>query len=671
MITIDFETRSYADLPKVGTWAYSQDPSTDTVCVCWGAGEQIFEWWPDHMCDEMPGDTDAQNELLEQMFDDIKHGQLIEAHNVAFERSVWDNVLHPKYGWPKVPDNQWRDTMATCAYYAMPMALDRACRALGYEPKSPEGSRLISKYSKMNLKTAHGPNPIPEEDMRKFVEYCVHDVRMEQSLSDELGDLPDRELPYFLFDQKVNMRGLYLDVPGIEAATKMVDLRQIQLGDRFKEITGCTGNQRNKIVEWFAEQGVVLETMRADHLEELIEDGEIPAGPARDAMDLRLRINKASTKKLDAMSRQLGTDERAKFQTRYHGAQTGRNTGAGFQPLNLTRGIDGMDPDQLVRDIMLGDPELLDMLYGDANTAISAASRYWIKAAPGNKIIAGDYVSVEAVILACLAGETWKVEAFREGVKLYEHMADKIYGLPAGTVTKATHPTERQDGKTGELAFGYQGALGAWLKFDSSGRHSDERIIEICKAWRVAHPNIVNFWYDMERASKAAVKQPGLVQEVGAGKVAFEVVDEWLSMILPNGKRIWYRDPLLVMGRPAWHKPVTEEDCADGTCSCGYREQLSYMAQKTGQWKRIRTYGGKLTENCVQATSREILMQAALRLEDAGYPVILTVYDEVVTEPPLDFGSQEELVRLMSIMPEWAADWPITVDPWEGDRYKK
>jgi DNA polymerase len=372
------------------------------------------------------------------------------------------------------------------------------------------------------------------------------------------------------------------------------------------------------------------------------------------------------------MARQVGDDNRARFQTRYHGAQTGRQTGTGFQPLNLTRGIADLDPDQLVRDIMYGDATWLDMLYGDATHAVSAASRHWIMAAPGNKIIAGDFVSVEAVILACLAGETWKIEAFRSGVKIYEHMADKIYNLPSGTVTKQTHPQERQDGKTGELAFGYQGALGAWLKFDSSGRHTDERIVEICKAWRAEHPAIVSFWYAMQRAAVAAVKAPGVVQAVGSSGVAFETVDEWLSMILPNGKRIWYYGPHLVMGMPPWHKPATEEDCREGKCDCKPQSQLAYMAQKSGQWKRVRTYGGKLTENCVQATSRELLQPAARRLEAAGYPVILTVYDEVVTETPdSDRYNQAELVKIMSVMPEWAADWPITVDPWEGERYRK
>ncbi|KKM18300.1 hypothetical protein LCGC14_1667130, partial [marine sediment metagenome] len=216
---------------------------------------------------------------------------------------------------------------------------------------------------------------------------------------------------------------------------------------------------------------------------------------------------------------------------------------------------------------MYRDPEWLDAAYGDAMDAVARASRHWITAEEGSRIIAGDFVSVEAVILACLAGEQWKIDAFAKGVPIYEYMADKIYSLPSGTVTKQTHPAERQDGKTCELAFGYQGALGAWLKFDSSGRHSDERIIEICKSWRAEHPAIVGFWHDLENYAIEAVRTPGSLCVVN-NFIEFECVDEWLTMVLPNGKRIWYWDPQLRACMPQWHRPASEAECAAGACDC-------------------------------------------------------------------------------------------------------
>jgi DNA polymerase len=679
-VTVDVETKSYADLKAVGPWAYSEDPTTDVICVCYGIDDQpIQEWWPGK--DDYVG-MPRHGNMPKDLYMARMMGHVFEAHNAAFEYSIWHNVLAKKYGWLVPYDHAWRDTMAVACYYALPPALDRLGKALGYRGKDPEGSRLITKYSKLHLKTAK--TEIPDVDFFKFVDYCKEDVKLEQAISDELGDLPERELRVFLLDMKVNKRGLYLDVAGIKAATAVVEHREEELNNKFAALTKCDKfpdglrpTQRDKVTEWFADNGLVLDNMQADYLNGLMDDkgdaGEaytIPPGPCRDALRIRLEISKASTKKLDAMARQVGSDNRARFQTRYHGAGTGRNTGSGFQPLNLSRGYEKMDPDQLVRDIMYGDPSWLDMCYGDAMDAVSKASRHWIMAQPGNKIVSGDFVSIEAVILACLSGEEWKIEAFRRKEPIYERTADKIYQFPAGTVTKDTHPSHRQDGKVCELAFGYQGALNAWLNFDDSGRHSDEAIVEFCKAWRREHPEVVKFWAGLEYAAIDAVRHPG--HEKGYREIGFETVDEWLSMILPDGKRIWYRDPIVKPGMPQWHSPSLREDCRDGTCECKPRSQLTYMAQKMGQWTRTYTYGGKLTENAVQATSRQLLIPAAMRAEAAGYPVILTVYDEVVCEVPKDFGSKKEFEDIMRECPgDWAKTWPIGVDAWIGERYRK
>ena len=398
-------------------------------------------------------------------------------------------------------------------------------------------------------------------------------------------------------------------------------------------------------------------------------EGDLPQGPCRRALEIRTAINKASTKKLDAMARNVNADGRARYQTRYHGAGTGRNTGSGFQPLNLNRGFDGMDPAQLVRDIMYRDAAHLDRLYGDATDAIAKATRYWIKAEPGNRIMAGDYSSIEAILLACVAGEEWKIKAFAEGVKIYEFMGDKIHGLAPGTVTKETHPAERQDGKTGELAFGYQGNLGAWLKFDNSGRHTDVRIREICRTWRAEHPATVALWRGLEDAALEALRT-GSRQEFR--DIGFEKIDEWLTMRLLNGKRLWYRDPKLVSVMPPWHKPLTEPACIEGMCDCEPRQQVSYMAQKFGHWTRCYGYGGKWTENYIQALSREILQHAVVLLEKAGYPIILTVYDEPIAEVPNSgFWDTEEFSKIMCDVPAFAQGWPIKVDTWSGERYKK
>lgn len=682
MITIDFETRSESDLMKVGAAVYSEHPSTDIICVSWGIDNlPIRSWWNGDF--ETPEDMKPYD--MAEVWDAIDEGHMIEAHNIGFERSIWKNVMTPRYRWPECPPvEQWRDTMAVAAYYAMPQALDKLMAALGYEGKDPEGYRLITRYSKLHLKTAR--DEITMGDFVKFVKYCERDVLLEQTASDVLGDLPDREVPNFAFDMRVMERGLKLDAEGIAAATEIVDRRFEELAEVYYDICGAKPTQVAKSIEWINANGGELLNLQAGTLEEEIERDDtlrqcraedpdfkmadkILPDDTRRVIELRMQLNKASTRKLDAMSRQTCEDGRAKYQTRYHGTQTGRNAGSGFQPLNLKRSYEDISPERLVKDIMFKDPAYLDMIYGDAMEAVSSASRHWIMAEEGYRIMAGDFVSVEAVVLACLAGEQWKIDAFRAGEKIYERMADKIYGYPTGTVTKATHPAERFDGKTGELAFGYQGALGAWRNFDHTDRHTDERVIEICRAWRDEHPETTKLWRSLNSAAISAVRDN---KETSYREIGFAPVDDWLAMILPNGKHIWYYQPLLSKRMPRWHDPATKEDCADGTCKCEMEHVLSYMSMKNGQWTRIYTYGGKLAENATQATSREILMPAARRLERHGYTPVLTVYDEVVCEVPEGLGSLKEFEEIMIAQPEgWYASWPLSVDGWEGYRYKK
>lgn len=668
-VVLDFETRSEADLGLVGAWNYSLHPSTEIICACWkivgadGTVEDIGEWDMTFLHRIHP------REMPATLRGAIYAGYSVEAHNYSFELAIWENVARARLGWCSIMPSQWRDTMAVACYMAMPAKLDQLARALGMGGKDPEGTRLISRYSKLYLPTSR--REIPPEDLRKFIDYCHKDVALEAAVGAYLLDLPAEELEIFRLDREINMRGLLIDCEGIANAAAIVDQRATELVDRFRTITRLNPTQRDKVMAWCAEQGVTLESYAADHLQDLV-DGDLPQGAVRDALTIRLQINKASTKKLDAMARHTGPDGRARWQCRYHGAQTGRWTGGGFQPLNLTRGFEDVEPDQLVRDIGYRSPAWLDAIYGDAMDAVSKASRHWIAAAPGFRIFSGDFVSIEAVILACLAGEDWKVEAFRVGAKIYELMGDAIHNLSAGTVTKKTHPAERQDGKIGELAFGYQGGLGAWLNFDKSGRHTDDRINEIKDAWRAKHPATVAFWAGIEAAAIKAMRTGARVE---FRALAFEKIDDWLAMILPNGKKIWYREPILKVGMPSWHKPETVAECEAGSCRCQPRTHLSYMAQKEGQWKRVATYGGKLAENAVQGTSREFLKPSMLAARKASYPIILSVYDEIVCEVPEDFGSKEEFEHIMRDAPgfprEWAKGWPIGVDSWIGQRYRK
>ena len=684
-VEIDCETKSEADLRRVGAVNYAMHPSTELICLSYLIDEpdepqDLHTWLPGQ---PMPAE-------LRQV---IGAGYHVEAFNVAFEEAIWEHVLVPRHGWCHVTPDQWRDVQAVACYKSMPAALDRLSSALGGPGKDPNGSRLIAKYSKLHNKTAK--HDIPPEDLAQFVAYCEDDVAQELGIADFLGDLPEAELERWLRDRRINRRGIYLDREGIANAQSIVDQRAEELVREFRQITGLNPTQRDKVLAWLQEQGVELSDLQATTLEEILapdEEAEAHEGldtpqpslspTVRRALEIKLAVNKASTKKLDAMTRNCQPDGRARNQTRYHGASTGRATGMGLQPLNFVRNWEDVPPEDLVEAISYRDAEYLDMLYGDAMKAVSKATRHWVCAetgnkqagVTGNKLMAGDWVSVEAVVMACLAGETWKVEAFRRKEKIYERMAEKIYNLQPGTVTKQTHPSERFDGKTAELAFQFQGALGAWRKFDRSDRHTDEAIVKICKGWRKEHPATVKFWYDLDDAAKHALEFPGSIPEVRG--IRFQKEEHWLTMRLLNGKKLYYFAPEFRLRMPPAHKPKEIEACAKGTCSHEPRRVVSYMAVKEGRWQRIYGYGGKWSENAVQAHAREILEACKGEVERVFHevkptPIVLCVYDEIVCEVPEDMVSLEKFEKALSYREDWYKDWPISCDAWVGERYRK
>ena len=413
---LDFETRSEADLRQVGAWAYSEHPSTEVICASWVTEEGSIQSWLNPLFDET-GDDDRcdQDPLLRDVWGPYV---LVEAHNVAFEYAIWHNVCVKKYGWPIIPVGQWRDTMAVACYYALPPALGNLLKVLGLPPKDPAGDRLITKYSKLHLKTAE--KVIPALDVESYIHYCETDVERERDVANILGDLPEEEEIIFCHDFEIAATGIHLDLAGVAQARQVVKLRAVDLEREFRELTGLKPGQRDKILHWLAERGLSMENLQADTIAELLEEpgGQMrfwPRGEVRRALEIRRQHSHASTKKLDAMARQCGTDGWARFQTRYHGAVTGRNTGSGFQPLNLSRGFEGIDPEQLVRDVAVGDPAWLDALYGDAMEAIGKASRHWITASEGCRIISGDFANIEARVLACLAGEEFNGRTYELG----------------------------------------------------------------------------------------------------------------------------------------------------------------------------------------------------------------------------------------------------------------
>lgn len=659
-IVLDFETRSAVDLKKVGPWVYSEHYSTEIICLCWEVNDVPFEW--------RPGDPIPWRTLIYHLHE----GTLFVAHNAMFERAIWKNILVDLYDWPPVPHEQWDCTQAACAMKALPLRLEFANKALDLpEQKDMEGAAALKKATKPRKPTKADPHSVWHEGPEitgRIVNYCHQDVKAQKNLRRRIGPLPSGERAVYLLDQKMNERGIKMDVEAIRAGIKVVDEIAGGVDAEFREITGLNIGQRDRVLVWLKSKGCPIPNTQGETIDEFLAERDRFHPQIGRVLELKRRASRASNHKLPAMLRQTCSDGRSRGTMQYHGATTGRNTGRLWQPLNLPR-PSGPFEDFGEREICafmevlkLQDTSFLEAIYGDALEAISNMLRGFLTVGRGCKMVAGDWAGIEARILAALGGETWKIEAFRaadrgEGRDIYCIAADKVFGYRVEG--KKTHPRERQVGKTCELAFGYQGGVGAWRNFDSSDRYTDEEVDAFKQAWRDGHPGICDkengLWYKYERAAVATAyrKQPHSV-----GPIEFALEDDWLTIRLPSGRKLWYFKPEVRIALTPWD---TEQ------------LKLSYMQQRDGQWKRVDTYGGKITENIVQAISRDILVPATFKAERYRHPVILTIYDEIVTEP-LERDADPELLRqIMCDVDPWVKelDIPIAADPWIGTRYRK
>ena len=653
MINIDFETYSEANLKDVGGYEYSVHPSTEIMMLAFRIrGDQHF--W-------MPGMGD---EPLAPLFASIAAGEPIHARNAFFEQCIWDNSAVQKMGWPVVEPTQWRCSMASSAYKALPLGLDECGDAIGVgERKDKSGHTLMMKLSRPKTKFEKGDrgNQSPPEELLRLADYCIQDTVAEAAIADVTGELPAPELDLWHLDQKINMRGVTIDLDLAYRCKKLMmegqeraNLRIVVLTDGLVQST----DKLRDITSWLAvEHDVCMPNMQKATVDETIEHWpDLPAA-AKEVLELRRDFGKAGVKKVDRMIMCANEgDHRARGLLQYHGATTGRWAGRLIQPQNMPRPTFGVR----ARDFLDFDYDTLEVIYGSVPEAISNLLRGLIIAAKGKKLVSADLAGVEARGLAWLFREEWKLEAFRkcdrgEGPNAYCLFGEKIFGRPVSKADKVEYAT----GKVGELAFGYQGGLGAWLAFDSSGKHTDKQINGYKDDWRELHPRIVEGWKQINRAFIVAVDER---REVSFGRITFGVEGDWGYCILPSERKIWYYKPRIEMQETPWGTD------APGVVFWAYKQTGSGGRS----WQRIRAYGGLLVENIIQAMCRDVMVECMWAAEAAGLPIVLTVHDELVCE--VDADDPDALNTLLEIMrrpPSFAPDWPAAAEGWEGKRYRK
>jgi DNA polymerase bacteriophage-type len=373
-------------------------------------------------------------------------------------------------------------------------------------------------------------------------------------------------------------------------------------------------------------------------------------------LELRLGGAQAAVKKIDALLARAGEDDRVRGAFRYHGASTGRWSGEGFQPQNLKRPV-VEDLVAATAAVATGDYAHVQKLYSRPLAVVGDCSRSMICAAPEYALIGADFSAIESRVLAWVAGEAWKLDAYRRYDATHDPrdepycvLACKMLHVPEGSITP--DKPERAYGKTGDLACGYMGGANAIEKF-APGVFSEAEKERIKAEWRAAHPVIKRFWYAIDRAAWTAMRDRGRV--VRCGSVAFKSNGTFLQLKLPSSRKLSYPQPRIIGDE---------------------REQYVLFSDNgLGQFKDCRhglgAYGGLWTENIVSGIARDLLAEAMLRIEAAGYSIVLHVHDEIVAEVPNGFGSTDEFTHLMTRKPVWALDLPIAAKAWAGLHYCK
>ena len=631
-ISLDFETYSECDIRASGAYAYANHPTTEVLCMAWAVDDEAPELWtPDQP-------------VPQRLLCLIQAGEAtVWAWNSFFEMCIWNLVLK----WEPVPINQWRDTAALAAAQAYPRALGKCGEALGLEgdaAKDKRGKVLIQRL----CKPYRGKRNSDPEMMRELYDYCLQDVVAEREIRKKLRPLRGLENDVWVTDQIINWRGVRLDSESIENALSIIDDHSKAMNQKVYELTDgamdSTGS-RAKAMIWTAEQGYKLGSYdKAAIAEALIDDNCPPK--VKQLLEIRQSLSKSSTKKYDAMRAVLGTDSRAHGVLMYHGAATGRWAGRHFQPQNLPRPtVD--DVDSVIEEMKLRDPAKIT---GEPMEALSSCLRGMLIASPGHRLVVADYSSIEARVLAWLADHEPVLDIFRDEKDIYKFTAATMYGVDYSQVDK----DQRFVGKVATLALGYQGGQRAFQKMaEAYGTEvTDTQAIRIRDDWRKANQPIVKLWADTERAARNAVSYKG--KEFAAAKGSFKFVNGDLLFKLPSGRILSFPEAKVSVN-------------ARGSMSLFY----SGMDNHTHRWGEISAYGGSLVQSITQAVARDILAEAVLRVEQARYPVVLHVHDEIVADVPEDHGSLEHFEELMCVLPKWGKGLPITAEGYESLRYRK
>lgn len=648
ILSIDVETLGAVDIKSAGGYRYAE---TCTLLLFGYA----YDDDPVQVVDMARGE-----EIPRSVLSDLTNPDVLKiAYNAQFERTVLTHYCrkHGLIGADEWLDaRQWLCTMVLGLTMGLPGNLAGLGEAMGLredERKMAIGKALIRKFciKGRGFKT-------PEEDPENwelFIEYNRRDVETERTLRKKLWKYRPSKFEHDLWalDQRINDRGVMIDTDMVRAAIQVDEAIKADVKAQAQELTGLdnpASGQQLKI--WIQINEGLMEppaSLTKDTIPEIMKTAKKES--TKEALRLKLKLGKTSTKKYQAMLDALCDDGKLHGLLQFYGAsRTGRWAGRLVQVQNLPRGY--IDDIGAARDLLKqGDRDLFEFVYEDVPGTLSQLIRSAFVASPGGRFIDCDFSAIEARVIAWLAGEKWRQKVFAEGGDIYCMSASQMFGVPVKKHGENGHL--RQKGKVAELACGYCGGLGAMkaMGADKMGL-TDEEIKDIVNRWREKSPNIVKLWKGMEQAAIRAINNKRPV-DCRHG-MQFSVEEGCLFMRLPSGRRI------------AYQAPGTAENRFGG-------ESITYLGvdQTTRKWDVMETYSGKLVENAVQAIARDCLAVAMTRLDAAGYKIVMHIHDEMVADMPEGQGSLAEVEEIMSQPIDWAPGLILNAEGWEDRYFKK
>ena len=642
ILEADIESFSDVDLIKCGVYAYADSPAFEILLFAYS-----FDGGETQIIDLAQGEK-LPAEVEEAIFD---VSVTKTAYNANFERTCLS-----KYFGRYIPPESWHCSAVQAAMLALPRSLEDVGRVLGLdEQKMKEGKELIRyfcvpcKPTKANGgRTRNLPCHAPEK-WELFKTYCKRDVDVEKSIRRKLHNfpIPESEMELYRLDQRINDRGVLVDMKLVRNAVSCERLHKEVVTKRAYELTGLENpNSVAQLKGWLGDMGMEAESLSRKAVAEMIAETD---GEVEELLRLRLMLAKTSVKKYEAIERSACSDGRVHGMLMFYGAnRSGRWSGKNVQLHNLPKNY---LPDlELARDLVKqGRFEDIELLYDSTPNVLSELIRTAFIPKQGCRFVVADFSAIEARVLAWLSGEQWRLDVFTSHGKIYEASASSMFHVPMEEITKGS--TLRQKGKLAELGLGFGGAAGALISMGALDMGlTEEELPPLVAAWRKANPHITQFWWDVDAAAVKAVTEK---QKTKVGRIIFEYKSGILFITLPSGRKLSYVKPRMAVNRFG-------------------RDGLTYEGiSENKKWSRIETYGPKLVENIVQGTARDLLAEAMLRVEKKGYPIVMHCHDEIIAEVPEGTGSVDEMCEIMAVQPEWAEGLPLRADGFECRFYKK